>query len=77
MLFKLVSTNLIPIYDPFTLTNKVLLKNGVYVLFANRHIKYYMELTFANVYQVKKHRVFFNIHRDMNWKNNQLNGLDI
>ena len=26
--------------------------------------KYYMELKFANVYQVKKLRVIFNIHRD-------------
>ena len=29
-----------------------------------KHYKYFMELTFANVYQVKKLRVFFNIHRD-------------
>ena len=34
------------------------------VYHACRHYKYYMELTFANVYQVKKLRVFFNIHSD-------------
>ena len=32
------------------------------VYHAYRHYKYYMELTFANVYQIK--RLFFNIHTD-------------
>ena len=34
------------------------------VYHAYRHYKYYMELTFANVYQIKRLRVFFNIHMD-------------
>ena len=34
------------------------------VYHAYRHYKYLIELTFANLYHVKKLRVFFNVHRD-------------